>query len=365
MAYRVVIIDDEAWTRDTIKRIGHWKEYGFQIVGEAADGASGLECINALKPHLIITDMKMPGLDGVALLQLLTQMGSQAKIIVVSGFYDYNYTRQALNSHVLDYLLKPIKEEEFNEQLRRCAQMLEPETNGGETGEIGIVGDIDKGWLKEYIETRNDVRKCLESLSLKGIERSLEKMKELLNDYHEKKMMLKLIIRINYDLQRIVEENIISQHMELVENALIGEISYTIHESTTYDKIITHYQVVTKKIIETALAERQRKNRLDIRSILRFIDGHFNQNISLARMAEENYISKEYLSAAFKKEVGITFSEYLTKVRMEKAKELIVQYGIPIQKVAEQLGYMEIAHFYKTFKKFYGTSPAKMRKDIH
>ena len=83
---RVVIIDDEAWTRDTIKRIGKWRELGCRIVGEASDGLSGLECIRQLDPHLIITDMKMPGLDGAQMLRELDELQNVRVVLEESGF---------------------------------------------------------------------------------------------------------------------------------------------------------------------------------------------------------------------------------------------------------------------------------------
>ena len=72
-------------------------------------------------------------------------------------------------------------------------------------------------------------------------------------------------------------------------------------------------------------------------------------------------MSKEYLSKAFKAEVGKGFQEYLTGLRMEKAKELILNYRVPIKDVGEMVGYMDQSHFYKTFKKYFGMTPGEMK----
>lgn len=362
MDYRAVIIDDEAWTRDTIKRIGRWQEYGFQIVGEAADGISGIECIKELKPHLIVTDMKMPGIDGAELLQLLDRGNIKSKIIVVSGYYDYNYTRQALNSHVMDYLLKPIKEDEFNRLIQQCAVELDAELAKEEQREISLVGNVDSDWFTKYIEARNDARKCLEGMSKKGVQVALNRIKALLDLQSNAKTRLRLVINVNYDLQKIMEEIIIANLIEGFEQSFIVELSYTIRENGTIDELIGHYIGAAEKIIDAATAQKLRRNKIDIQAIKQYVDGNFAENISLDAIAKANYVSKEYLSTAFKKDVGVNFSDYLTKVRMEKAKELIVDFGVPIQKVSDMTGYLDIAHFYKTFKKYFGTSPGKMKE---
>jgi len=90
---------------------------------------------------------------------------------------------------------------------------------------------------------------------------------------------------------------------------------------------------------------------------------NYAENITLEGMANRNFITKEYLSFAFKKETGTTFSNELIRIRMEKAKQLIIEYNLPIQKAAEMTGYQDIAHFYKTFKKFFGNSPGKIKEE--
>ncbi|MFA9399042.1 MAG: helix-turn-helix transcriptional regulator, partial [Clostridiaceae bacterium] len=87
-------------------------------------------------------------------------------------------------------------------------------------------------------------------------------------------------------------------------------------------------------------------------------------NITLESVADHFYISKEYLSKMFKIHTKMNFSYYITEKRMKKAKELIVEQGIKIKNVAELVGYVDITHFYKKFKKYYGITPGEMREKI-
>ena len=345
MEYRVVIIDDEAWTRDTIRRIGHWHEFGFQIVGEAADGVSGLECIRQLRPHLIITDMKMPGIDGSQLLRALEENEIRAKVIVVSGYYDYEYARQALNSHVADYLLKPINEEEFNSRLCACAEELKREDHGALSAEGILVGNVEPGWLKGYLECREGLGRSFDNSSEKGVHATLEKLEELFYSLKDDETRFKMLIKANYDIQSLLEETIIAKYGEDCETLPLTDISFTIHENSTVRDLAEHYRQVTSRIIFAVTAQQQSKRKIDISLVREFLDTHYTQSITLEDMAKRFFVSKEYLSSVFKKEVGVNFTEYQTSVRMGKAKEMILEYGIPIQKVSEMVGYTDLAHF--------------------
>lgn len=75
MIRKVVIIDDEPWTRDVILRLGRWSELGLEVVGEASDGKTGLALVQRLCPDVVITDVKMPGIDGIELVERLRRIG--------------------------------------------------------------------------------------------------------------------------------------------------------------------------------------------------------------------------------------------------------------------------------------------------
>src|SRR5690349_8199949 len=119
--YNVLLIDDEPWSREVVKALGLWERLGFRLSDEAEDGNTGLALIGKLRPDVVITDMRMPGLDGVGLLKAINESYPEVKIIVISGYDDFVYLRQAVASRATDYLLKPIDPEELNAALAKCA----------------------------------------------------------------------------------------------------------------------------------------------------------------------------------------------------------------------------------------------------
>ncbi|WP_341280084.1 response regulator [Paenibacillus sp. FSL H8-0537] len=125
MNYTVLIIDDEEPLREAIRLLGDWDGLGVEQVLEAADGLSGLRMLAEHKVDLAIVDMKMPGLNGAELLQTVEQQYPGLLTIVVSGYNDFEYTRQAIRSKVVDYLLKPVNRTELNQALRKAMDVLE------------------------------------------------------------------------------------------------------------------------------------------------------------------------------------------------------------------------------------------------
>jgi two-component system response regulator YesN len=235
--FRVVILDDEAWTRDTIKRIGRFRELGFRIAGEASDGVSGLECVRLLDPHLIITDMRRPGLDGAQVLRELTKTQSRAKIIVISGFSDYSYTRQAVASSAVDYLLKPVDPDEFNAALTRCSEALYAERKESVSGSLplGLQG-VESRWIKDYQEARDGIKRSLESLSDSGLREAESRLRNL---YAQCPPVSRLpfLVKLSYELFSLIEEHVILWLSDGDPRFHPALISRAIGEQTTIDEV--------------------------------------------------------------------------------------------------------------------------------
>ncbi|TVR68062.1 MAG: response regulator [Spirochaetaceae bacterium] len=359
--FRVVIIDDEAWTRDTIKRIGRWRELGFRIVGEASDGISGLACIRQLAPHLVITDMRMPGLDGVQLLQELQKEAVPPELVVISGFSDYTYTRQALASHAVDYLLKPIDPDEFNGVLRRCMETLKAASNTSPAEWAPpVLTGVDGTWIREYRETREGFRQSLDALSEQGIRESASRFKEL-HSRSSSANSLSVLVKMNHDLFNALEEQAITWLGESDPRFPPSLISFAVGEQKGIDEMLEHYVTIAADIINLRHAETGRQRRLDLRPLLGFLDQNYRETISLDDLSRDFAVSKEYLCSLFKKEIGCTITEYLTRLRMDKARDLITHYQLPLKKIPEMVGYMDVPHFYRSFKRHFGMTPGAFR----
>lgn len=115
---RVIIADDEPKVNLLLQKIVDWESLGFEIVGTAQDGISALEMIERERPDLVMTDIRMPGCDGMELIRRTKEIKSDIAIIVVSGYRQFEYARTALKYGVEDYLLKPVKADELTRLLK-------------------------------------------------------------------------------------------------------------------------------------------------------------------------------------------------------------------------------------------------------
>lgn len=125
--YRVLLVDDEEDIRVGISRKMDWNGLGFQLVGEAENGKDALDLAEALRPDLILTDIKMPFMDGLELCRILTERLPAAKFVVFSGFDDFEYAKQAIGMNVSEYILKPINAAELSAVLQKLKAQLDQE----------------------------------------------------------------------------------------------------------------------------------------------------------------------------------------------------------------------------------------------
>ena len=124
---KTFLVEEEVVIREMIKKMIPWEQYGFVLAGEAADGEMALPLILKSKPDLLITDIKMPFMDGLTLCRLVKKELPDIRIVILSGYDDFNYAKQAISIGVEDYLLKPITKNAFIERLKEIHNRYEHE----------------------------------------------------------------------------------------------------------------------------------------------------------------------------------------------------------------------------------------------
>ncbi len=240
---RVVLVDDEIMIREGFKRLFDWEAHDCQVVGEAADGMEALAQIDALRPDIVIMDINIPIMNGLKVIQLSRMKHPDTAFVIVSGYDDFSYCREALRLQITDYILKPVNYEEFGT--------------------------------------------CIDNLKISLFER-----------------------RVSAEAEQTQQE----------ERAITG--------------------------------------------ITRYLQQHLAEEMSLTVLAEVFHLSPQYISQLFKNEIGVGFLAYLTNIRMEKAKKLLLATSLSIAEVAEQSGYGDYRVFTKVFKKAEGITPSQYRRDF-
>ncbi|OUM86980.1 MAG: hypothetical protein BAA01_12850 [Bacillus thermozeamaize] len=345
---KTLIVDDEPWTREVIKQFGLWEQFDMRIVGEADNGLKAIEMIRLHQPHLVITDMRMPGVDGVQLLQYLDEHFGGIKVIVISGYDDFVYTRQAIRSKVHEYLLKPVDPQELNTALGKCREEI-----------AARLACMTPGALdSETIGVLNGAVKRIAALLLEG---EREALHEAFEDLYRKFLHLEhskaLINRVYHDLWKLWEETVVLHGLDIRET----DVRYD-PTSATWRATIEVLQAMYDKAFEKLQEDRKYRNKINLLDVRQFIERHYTEPLTLESIARCFFVSKEYLSRAFKQETGWNVSDYILRLRMERAKELLIRDRLPIKAVARFVGYEDVAYFYRLFKKHFGVTPGEIRK---
>ncbi|WP_164545696.1 response regulator transcription factor [Paenibacillus albus] len=125
--YKVLITDDEPMIREGLRTLIDWEELGFQVVDTAANGKEALQKYERYSPHLMIVDIRMPGMSGLEVIEKLRQSDKSIHVLILSGYADFDYAKKAIALSIDGYLLKPIDEDELIEYLHKLKSSLERE----------------------------------------------------------------------------------------------------------------------------------------------------------------------------------------------------------------------------------------------
>lgn len=125
MGYRMLIADDEKMIIQLIRQLGHWEELGIEIIDECYDGEDALESILRNRPDFVLSDIQMPVYDGIQLIERVREHDPDVLFILLSGYRYFEYARSAIQLNVVDYLLKPVDEEQLNEILEKVCRSID------------------------------------------------------------------------------------------------------------------------------------------------------------------------------------------------------------------------------------------------
>ena len=174
---KVFLVEDEVVMRNGIKNNIPWEQEGFEFVGEASDGELAYPLIKREKPDILITDIRMPFMDGLELSRLVKKELPQIKIIILSGYNEFDYAKTAISIGVTDYLLKPISSAKLLEAVKKVGDMIEKEQDN-----VRLMERYEKEMEENILQEKHKLWGALASNRLSTIE-LLEKGQHLGMDF--------------------------------------------------------------------------------------------------------------------------------------------------------------------------------------
>lgn len=367
-SYSVVIIDDEPWTREVVKHLGRWKELGLTIAGEASDGDLGLQMVRELQPDIILTDVRMPYLNGIELIRALRDENNDAQVIFFSGYDDSAYIRSALRLGADDYLLKPIKPNELNERLEKCVEARK--RRAAEQSEAGAAmtkapGFIDTAWAKPFYLLCEALQLALQSGDVPAVEKKLTEIRALIVQNEGDEPRSSSLIQVYYALMGTLQRFISSSGYSVDEVFGKNDTAFVFGRESTCAALFRFTRELLLVAIERVSDLTRNSTKLNLEAVRDFAKESYTRGITLEETAAHFFVTKEYLSKVFKMKFGEGFTEYVTKLRMERALRLMCEYDIAIKDIGPAVGYLDTAHFYRVFKKHFGFTPGQMRAALN
>ncbi len=532
---KVLIADDEKKICQLIEALVDWAEFGMEIVGFAHDGEQALEYIETYKPDLVITDIRMPGKDGLEIIELGKKLNSELEFIIISGYKHFEYAQSAIKLGVNDYLLKPIKKSELLGTLSKLEQKFRFKTDqlnvdeklklslktnlekirnaffsdyilkdeilsyekpsieyfnskyhlmledglfqiliinvdsyqdtfykegmsvfGSKIEEIIAENLVDNCFdFKTYIDTRRAIcllnyaeanretirRKIKDILTQLLIQSNIfdnleitiaigeaydiENIKQSFRDAEEKSMQRiikgrgkiielynkedinvsdSILLEFSKNMSgaiEVLDEKLIFENINVLQRKLKAENNITGFElfntvieavnlflmllrnyqfntektkyiqekfikefenSFSYEQLFSNMDRLIKTILDEVMTEKKQLEIKPIRAAKQYIQTNYMKHISLEEVSSIVGFSPAYFSSMFKKESGQNFMEYISEVRINKAKDFLKTTNWSIAVICESVGYSDLKHFTQIFKKYTGLKPNEFRK---
>ncbi|MEC1538110.1 response regulator [Bacillus sonorensis] len=385
--WRVLIADDEPWIREGIRDAVSWERYYMEVSAEAENGEEAFELALQHSIDLLIVDLNMPIVNGLNLMKKLRQALPRCRFVIVTGYDQFSYAQEAIRLQVDDYLLKPVEPGQLDKVLRNISSSLASEKQKQREQILAErhiqhnLGLLKVHFFNNWIHGRvrdEDVHQQLEclqlparmpdmlgvvgtgTLSLKSpaADRVKEKAERFFEEEPEKAVFSGDEHLIGICLWRVLTEAEQQAFRDEMRAELQTGVTFCfVNLAETGQTVPQAYQFCRKKAAQA----------LDVSPVVararEYMQKHFaERSFSLKQTADALQVSPVYLSRMMKRELGVTFIQLLTEMRMQKAVHLLKTTALPIHDIAEQTGYDTQHYFSTVFKKTMGASPNQYRR---
>lgn len=356
----ILIVDDMEVFRRQIKRLKIWSEdKRFNLKYEAKDGKEALDILENNLVDLVIADIKMPAINGLELLKEIKARKISVETILLSEHSDFNFARNAIQYGAFDYMLKPVKEKELGEILNQVYNHILKERE--EKIRIEILEKEVLGKESHYypnnkiINISNKIMDNNTSLS-EDIDSLLN---NLLNDFKKEHLKIgRLLENIYMDIVNLIlkENSWINLYLD------IDKIQYL--DLKNLNNLDLEIKIFKEGLIELSELLGQLYISADktlVQDIINYILRNIDSVLDISTIADKFYLSKNHISYVFKEETKMTLGNYITIIKIERAKKLIKDGNMRNYEISETLNYKNPEYFEKLFKKYTKYTPSEYK----
>ncbi|WP_169447419.1 response regulator [Paenibacillus fonticola] len=421
MKLNILLVDDEPFILRTLHHMIEEAKDNWKVVGAVEDGEEAIEALNRESIDLIVSDIRMPAVDGMELIKYCDLYRPDVKVILLTGYKDFEYTQQAIRSGVADYILKPGSLNAIFESIERVEKKVTEERNQirlqqkREKGILekrlddllydiphphydsmlfpafqeirvfscGFAGDSPPPGWKET-EAFHAIKNLGEEwFAGKGTAYGLLQERHIVfvvflpnspdSDSGSAQGFRQWLLSLQREVMELLKISLLIGIGAVCED--LSALSSSYRESVlaleslkksenagivSHDELKHELEAIADSLEKSFV---MKKNRRVIGIVIEKMTSGLSEPLTLKMLAEEVYLHPTYLGRIFKETTGQSFSQYLTGLRIEKAKSLLSDPSLKVYEVCEQVGYSDPAHFTHIFKKIVGVTPHEYKSN--
>lgn len=363
----IVIADDEQIIRQGLAGMP-WSDIDVELRGIASNGVDALELLKKTDSKIILTDIRMPDLDGIDLIHIIKDELPDIKSILLTGHQEFEYAYSAIKYGAFEFILKPTDPDEILEIIQRAKKEIESENKST------FVYNFKNTNRKDSIAANLSVDGNLPSESINEIINNVK-----VRNYHNVKVLTRelLVCLSNHpDANGVLLKNACIEIITLASHLLVekGTEQFEMQDRLVFysnintckdiEELILYTNILLEKIIDSLNFMDDLIVNKTVDECLSYIEQYYMDDITLVSLARNIHRNPIYLSRLIKKVQGKNFSDILTFVRMNKACELLRNQDLKAYEVSNKVGFKDSRYFSQVFRKHYGVTPTEYRKEI-
>ena len=373
--YRILVADDEADERALIRFLLGDFDKDIEVL-EARNGKEALNVIQQKEIDILISDIQMGFMTGIELAAKVRETYPDMEILFFSGYDDFEYVRSALSLRAVNYILKPVNPEELKKTFAEIIARLDSKSlqfskssryiekgfyvrtdnrvlPGGGLQE-GMCGDGTE--KQKYSEEDYLLLKEIEAaIFMKNADALQEMVNELLIRYAGSNSCSHIYVR--YVCTNLLQQFMQQLSCQMKEFEVAAEKIFLFRHFSDIEELVRRY---LDRVVISIRQEIQSSNYV-VCQIKQYVDFHYQEDLNLNQLADQFFLSANYLSNIFTKHTGLSLNKYINQVRLAKAKEILRNTNMRVGDVGKEVGFGDPSYFIKKFQESCGKTPEKYR----
>lgn len=355
--YRILVVDDERPICEGLSAFA-WDELGFEAAGSASDGEEALAFLSEAKVDVLLSDIKMPHIGGIELCRQVRRLYPGTKMVLLSGYKDFEYARSAIGLGVSEYLLKPVDLGELRDLFLVLKDELDHEREmGSGQATVGPEGSSQEAGLINVVQATLDGSASEASSIFRGLAR-LSLPPSIKSDIcHFREWVPRALASI--------EDRLAANLATDREAPAAPPLDRERFEACASEEEL--FAAADDRLAALALSFSQAPKTLAwayVQKAIAYLGQHREEKLSMSLVAEYVGLNESYFSQIFKREAGVNFVDYLRDLRIARAIELMRTTDLRIYQIGSAVGYDDAAYFAQAFRRCTGYAPLDYKRRL-